>query len=185
VSRGGKTKLTLEDRILWAKVARTATPLPGHELEAELVQALEDERRPVQAEATPAQQQPAMPGRAPGVAAQAPGTRRIDEPVRKKLQKGRLPIEGRIDLHGLSQGEAHGLLLGFLHRAHSEGRRHLLVVTGKGSSPGSEGVLRRVVPAWFSTPAFRGLVHSHSDAGRRHGGEGALYVTLRRRGGGS
>lgn len=173
--------LSMDDRILWGRVARSAEPLPGKRFDP-------DWNEPEQAPAPPAEA-PAQPPR-PGRRAASPelnvppppATRRLDAPLRDKLKKGRLPIEGKIDLHGLSQGEAHGLLLSFLHRAHAEGRRHLLVVTGKGSSAGSEGVLRRVVPAWFATPAFRGLVHSHSDAARHHGGSGALYVMLRKRG---
>jgi len=62
--------------------------------------------------------------------------------------------------------------------------RHVLVITGKGSSSGSEGILRQAVPHWFSTPAFRILVSAYEDAARRHGGHGPLYVRLRRTGAG-
>ena len=72
-----------------------------------------------------------------------------------------MPIDARVDLHGMTQGEAHGLLLSFLHRAHAGGLRYVLVITGKGASFGSEGVLKRAVPAWLSTPPFRPLVGSH------------------------
>ena len=75
--------------------------------------------------------------------------------------KGRLPIEGRVDLHGMTQSEAYALLLSFLQRAHASGVRYVLVITGKGSSSGGDGVLRRQVPAWLSTPPFRALVSSH------------------------
>ncbi|TIX75578.1 MAG: DNA mismatch repair protein MutS, partial [Mesorhizobium sp.] len=104
----------------------------------------------------------------------------IDEPTLEKLSKGRLPIEGRVDLHGLSQDEAYSLLFSFLHRAHAGGIRYVLVITGKGSSSGGDGILRRAVPAWLSTPAFRPLVSSHDHAARNHGGSGARYVRLRR-----
>ena len=110
-----------------------------------------------------------------------PGPHPFDQPTRDKLSKGRLPIDGRVDLHGMTQGEAHGLLLSFLHRAHAGGLRYVLVITGKGSSFGSDGVLHRAVPAWLSTPPFRPLVGSHDDAARHHGGAGALYIRLRRR----
>ena len=88
-------------------------------------------------------------------------------------------VDARIDLHGLVQGEAHSLLYGFLHRAHAEGCRMVLVITGKGSSLGSEGVLRRAIPGWLQTPQFRHLVAGFDEATRVHGGEGALYVRLR------
>jgi DNA-nicking Smr family endonuclease len=70
----------------------------------------------------------------------------IEKPVIRKLARGRLPIDGRIDLHGLTQSEAHNLLFGFLARAHERGLRHVLVITGKGSSRGSEGALKRAGP---------------------------------------
>ncbi|MFP3787233.1 Smr/MutS family protein, partial [Burkholderia sp. SIMBA_024] len=80
----------------------------------------------------------------------------------------------------LTQGEAHGLLYGFLVSAHARGLRHVMVITGKGRSFGSEGILRQAVPHWFSTPLFRLLVSAYEDAARHHGGHGALYVRLRR-----
>jgi DNA-nicking Smr family endonuclease len=109
----------------------------------------------------------------------AHGPRALDRPTRDKLAKGRLPIEARVDLHGMTQSEAHALLLGFLHRAYALGVRHVLIITGKGSSLGSDGVLRKAVPA-FSTPSFKPLVGSYEAAARHHGGGGALYVRLRR-----
>ena len=80
----------------------------------------------------------------------------------------------------LKEVRAHRALLGFLQRAHHEGLTFVLVITGKGSSSGGDGVLRRAVPAWLSTPAFRPLVSSHDHAARNHGGAGALYIRLRR-----
>ena len=84
----------------------------------------------------------------------------------------------------MRQDEAHGLLLSFLSRAHARGLRYVLVITGKGSSAASGGVLRRSVPSWLATPSFRGYVSGYEDASRGHGGEGALYVRLRRQEGG-
>ncbi|MDN2566412.1 Smr/MutS family protein, partial [Aquibium sp. A9E412] len=106
----------------------------------------------------------------------------VDRPTRAKLARGRVPLEARVDLHGMTQAEAHGLLLSFLRRAHAGGLRHVLVITGKGSAPGDSGVLRRAVPQWLATTPFRPLVSGVSEAGRRHGGGGALYVRLRRTG---
>src|SRR5690606_7762021 len=97
--------------------------------------------------------------------------------------KGRLPLEAKVDLHGLTQSEAYGLLLSFLHRAHAAGIRYVLVVTGKGSSTKGDGVLRRAVPEWLATPSFRSVVGSHDGAARHHGGGGAIYVRLRRHAG--
>ena len=83
------------------------------------------------------------------------------------------------------QDEAYALLLSFLHRAHARGHRHILVITGKGASLGSDGVLKRTVPLWFSLPEFRPLISSYETAARQHGGEGALYVRLARSRGGA
>ncbi|RYG78717.1 MAG: DNA mismatch repair protein MutS, partial [Alphaproteobacteria bacterium] len=73
-------------------------------------------------------------------------------------------------------------LLRFITRAHDHGLRHVLVITGKGTSMGSEGALKRAVPLWFSLPDFRSLISSYEPAARNHGGEGALYVRLSRPG---
>ena len=173
---GAGKHLTDEDRVLWNLVARSARPLKG---------------RPAETIAPPAEEAKSGPrGAAEAGAAGAPlppATPRkqhvshaLDEPTLGKLAKGRLPIEGRVDLHGLTQSEAHALLLSFLQRANEGGVRYVLVITGKGS--GGEGVLRRAVPAWLTTPPFRPLVSSYDHAARNHGGAGALYVRLRRHG---
>jgi DNA-nicking Smr family endonuclease len=169
-------RLSHDDRLLWSTVARTVTPLAGRKLpEMPVAEPLPD--------LPPEQKSSGMPAFRPrGDAQRQPrGPFALDAPTRKKLSKGRLALDGSIDLHGMTQAEAHSTLLGFLHRAYHEGRRHVLVVTGKGASFGSDGVLRRAVPAWLSTPAFRGLVSGYEDAARRHGGEGAIYIRLRRR----
>ncbi|RUW57916.1 Smr/MutS family protein [Mesorhizobium sp. M7A.F.Ca.US.008.03.1.1] len=167
-------KLSEDDRVLWNLVARTAKPLKG-KFAVDIPE--------IPAEVRPSQSQPVQPMANPGGAAK-PKTQHVahalDEPTLDKLSKGRLPIEGRVDLHGMTQDEAYSLLFSFLHRAHAGGVRYVLVITGKGSSSGGDGVLRRAVPAWLSTPAFRPLVSSHDHAARNHGGSGALYIRLRR-----
>ncbi|MEZ5773449.1 MAG: Smr/MutS family protein [Hyphomicrobiaceae bacterium] len=109
----------------------------------------------------------------------------------RRLKAGRLEIEARIDLHGLRQAEAHGALIRFLRGAQARGLRHVKVITGKGGRRGEpderpiheseeRGVLRRAVPIWLAEPELRSVVVSYTEAGRGHGGEGALYVQLRR-----
>lgn len=175
---GRDRKLNAEERILWGKVARSTTPLKDKRvLEdwlAETPQQAENAPRIVrQADAFRQNPPPVEPAKSP-----APS---FDRPQRRKLEKGRVPIEARIDLHGMFQAEAHALLLSFLAHAHARGLRHVLVITGKGASFGSEGVLARSVPAWLATPPFRALVSGHDVAARRHGGEGALYIRIRRK----
>ena len=92
---------------------------------------------------------------------------------------GRVEVEARIDLHGLTGARARRDLLAFLHRARANGLRRVLVITGKGSR--GDGVLRQEVPRWLNEPANRARVIAFSHAIPPDGGEGALYVLLRRR----
>ena len=178
MSRKPVKKLSAEDRILWSRVTRTVTPLAADRFvpdeEPEPVDSKPPPRKAAKRTALPIPEQQPTP-RAPS----SPGT--IDLKTRGRIAKGRVSLDARVDLHGMTQAEAHGLLLSFLHRAHAAGLKHVLVITGKGSSPASEGVLRRAVPAWLATGPFRALVSGHSAASRNHGGEGALYVRLRRK----
>jgi DNA-nicking Smr family endonuclease len=164
--------LSDDDRILWNLVARSARPLKG-KTAVEIPDIIEPKPAPAAAPVNGIPATAAKP-KTPHMA------HSLDDQTLHKLKKGRLPIEGRVDLHGLTQDEAYSLLFSFLHRAHAGGIRYVLVITGKGSSSGGDGVLRRAVPAWLSTPAFRPLVSSHDHAARNHGGSGALYVRLRR-----
>ena len=174
MSRAGK-KLSDEDRVLWNLVAKSATPLKGRKpVEAETPKPVAEEKVPSPAAAAAATAQAPAPPKRQHV------THVLDRPTLDKLSKGKLPIEGRVDLHGMTQSEAHALLLSFLQRAHASGVRYVLVITGKGFSSGGDGVLKRQVPAWLSTPPFRALVSSHDLAARNHGGEGALYIRLRK-----
>jgi len=106
--------------------------------------------------------------------------------LKQRVARGREPIDARLDLHGLTQTEAHAALLRFLRGAQADGARIALIVTGKGNRRGEHdtgaerGVLRRQVPLWLSLPEFRPFVVGFEDAHVGHGGEGALYVRLRR-----
>ena len=120
----------------------------------------------------------------------------FDHKRARRLTSGRLPIEARLDLHGLRQDEARAELLRFLVEAQRNGSKHVKVITGKGApntddaelrpfslfEDGRRGVLREQVPRWLSEAAFRLLVVSFTVAGRGHGGGGALYVQVRKRG---
>lgn len=174
MKRPSESGLKEEDRVLWSLVARTAKPLKG--TIAVTVPATILDAKTMRVEPTKAIPAPAAAPKAKTLRV----SHVLDEPTLDKLSKGRLPIEGRVDLHGMTQDEAYMLLFSFLQRAHAGGVRYVLVITGKGSSSGGDGVLRRTVPAWLSTPAFRMLVSSHDHAARQHGGAGALYVRLRR-----
>lgn len=178
----GNGKLSAEDRILWGKVARSTRPMPGRQGEIdEFEKAMEELAEAAERGKPPISQVMEMAEAAPAPARKATGLHQpLEKPVKKKIAKGRLQLEARIDLHGLVQSEAHAMLLSFLIRAHERGLRHVLVITGKGSSMGSEGALKRAVPFWFSKPDYRYLISSYESAARHHGGEGALYVRLAR-----
>jgi len=173
MSRRAGRSLTDEDRVLWNLVAKSAKPLRGR--------APPEEAEPAGAQRIPTVTAVPEPAAAPPLPAKRQHVMHsLDRPTLDRLSKGRLPIEGRVDLHGLTQSEAHSLLLSFLQRAQASGVRYVLVITGKGFSSGGDGILRRQVPAWLTTPPFRALVSSHDVSARHHGGEGALYIRLRK-----
>jgi DNA-nicking Smr family endonuclease len=104
--------------------------------------------------------------------------------LKKRVARGAHAIDGRIDLHGLTQAQAHDALLHFLRTRQARGARLVLIITGKGfrgdMSVGERGVLKRMVPMWLRLPEFRDYVIGFESAAVGHGGEGALYVTLRK-----
>lgn len=187
--------LSLDDRILWNKVARTVNPLDrARHRQAQqdvwddwVAGAFGDEDsrdvspakpRPVGRQ-TPRPATPAPDRQAPPLAG-APGPAPIEQPVYRKLSRGRTPIDASIDLHNMTQDEAMSRLHRFLVQARARHCRHVLVITGKGRSPHSDGVLRRMVPFWLSREPFAGLVSGVRSAARGHGGDGAFYVRLRK-----
>ncbi len=104
----------------------------------------------------------------------------VDRRTAERMRRGRYPVDARLDLHGMTQAEAHRALSGFLAAARGEGRRCVLVITGHGRLSG--GVLKAAAPRWLAEPEFRGHVLAIAPARPQHGGAGALYVLLRRAG---
>ena len=98
--------------------------------------------------------------------------------LHRRIVRGREAVAARIDLHGLTYEDARAALTGFILRAVQQGWRAVLVITGKGAL--GDGVLKRHAPEWLGQPPLREHVAGISEAHRRHGGEGALYVALRR-----
>jgi DNA-nicking Smr family endonuclease len=112
----------------------------------------------------------------------------LDRRLKRKLFSGKAHVDDKIDLHGMTQARAHQALNDFLWRAANSGAKLVLVVTGKGNASNfcdhhaeDRGVLRRQAPHWLRSSALRAIVLSVEEAGRPHGGSGALYVRLRRR----
>ncbi len=115
-------------------------------------------------------------------AGDAPG---VDKKTQQKMRRGRIEIEGRLDLHGMYREEAFTALEQFLARSQAAGKKCVLVVTGKGTRPDGPageriGVLRRAVPGWLNRAGLRERIRSFREAAPNHGGSGALYVLLRR-----
>lgn len=108
------------------------------------------------------------------------GTAGIDKRTAERFKKGEMEIEARIDLHGLTREAAYNTLLGFMRGCAARRLRVVLVVTGKGRRSEGEAILRNEVPRWLNEAELRPLILSFSYAQPRHGGEGALYVFLKR-----
>ena len=171
--------LSEEDRELWDLVAKQVKPLRKHRA-TKMHAAPRAEPLPPAPVGQPAP--PAKPvAPVPRVSKPAvPPLAPLGKRERTKLSRGRSEIEARLDLHGMTQLRAHRALSGFLQRAHHDGLTFVLVITGKGRSGGESGVLRRQVPEWLSLPEFRAFVVGFEEAHIGHGGEGALYVRIRR-----
>lgn len=172
-----KRPLRPDEVKVWAEVARTVEPLPG-----KAVPTIPEEPKSVE---------PPKPSGAPLIVSPTEPKRpkpRSEpkwepdpiEPKRKKrIARERQPIEARVDLHGLTLFEAEDRVKSFVRRSWEQGFRAVLIVTGKGSSGG--GIIRDWAPTWLADASLAGVVAGVSTAERRHGGEGALYVALKRR----
>ena len=170
-----KRPLKPEERHIWGMVAATVHPLPGKATP-----------KAQAADAPPAPKKAAVPARTAPTVAPRPKPPKVRpdldgiEPRRKhRIARERDPIGARLDLHGLDQDRARGVLERFLVRAWDEGFRAVLVITGKGVQ--GDGVLKRRTPEWLAASHLAHIVAGISDAARHHGGEGALYVALKRK----
>jgi DNA-nicking Smr family endonuclease len=173
-------RLSDEEIALWTEVARSvarrrgaALPIPSNPVRP---------TRPPAPPPTSPEPTAARPTKPP-----APPLAPIERRLKRDLSRGRAAIDGALDLHGLTQAEAHQALRGFLRHSQARGARLVIIVTGKGAPldeidhwPNERGVLKRVTPQWLREPDLRSVVLGFEEAGRAHGGSGALYVRLRR-----
>ena len=172
------------DAELWARVARSAKPLHKPR-PAPAPQPPKPRAKPAREPASEAKPVPkAQPKPAPPLRGEA-----LDRQTARRLERRATVVEARLDLHGMRQREAHAALRKFLKWARSKDYRHVLVITGKGVEPDlgrpfyqedARGVLRAAVPHWLAAPDLAPLIVSFAEAPRRLGGEGALYVRLRK-----
>lgn len=182
--------LPQKDSELWQEVTKTVKPLKARGEGAQLpprrmIRRL-DEERPLPAD----WHLGTIPDPTP----------HLDRKTKRKLTKGIQDVDRSIDLHGLNQDQAFGLLKSAVEGAVRRGDKTLLIVTGKGGARFSQtgldtpvayrtreefdqfgGVLKRMVPIWLNGPDLKPFIQSYGPAAKEHGGEGALYVLLRRR----
>ncbi|WP_237155238.1 Smr/MutS family protein [Oryzibacter oryziterrae] len=188
MSRRRGRHLNEEEEALWGAVKRTVVPLRTHvpmEAPAPEVTPAKPEKPAARRPVALAPYTPPGPPPKPAVPVLHPLGRRD----RQQVVRGRRDIDGRLDLHGYRQDEAHARLAGFLGHAQAMSWSLVLVITGKGMGGSGfaelhepeRGVLRRVVPLWLSLPEFRRFVLGFEDAHLVHGGGGALYVRIRKR----
>lgn len=178
---------------MWRHVVRDAQPLHAPPAAAEAVPPADPPPLPPQSQPVPAPakaaapQPPLSPPRPRPLPVARPSSRRLDAagPVdldRRswiRLRRGLYPLDARLDLHGLTQAEAHARLGAFLATAQARGNRCVLVITGRGVRHG--GTLRAMTPRWLDESPNRPRVLAFAQAQIQHGGEGALYILLRRR----
>jgi len=173
-----KRRVSRTEAELWRAATREARPLAGRAPPAPPPPAVERPKPP------PAPRRPAAP---PAPSPPLPELERgatvgVDRRQVERLRRGRLPIEARIDLHGMTQEAARSSLDAFIGAAAAAGKRCVLVITGKGVGRGGAGagVLRENTPRWLNLPPNRARVLAFDHAQPRDGGAGALYVLLRR-----
>ncbi|MET4127659.1 Smr/MutS family protein [Roseovarius sp. MBR-6] len=189
-----KRHLRPEEEALWQEVARRTVPLKPQRPAMPLLSKPAPREDPASQPIAPFRPGPvARPG-APGLDMLPGLTDRsktppvaMDRKAFERLRRGKLTPEVKIDLHGMTLDQAHGALTGFILRAHGQGRRLVLVVTGKGKHrddggpiPVRQGVLRHNVPHWLRMAPLGPLVLQITEAHLRHGGGGAYYVYLKR-----
>ena len=186
--KNNKTDFSKEDdNALWAEVTKDITPLPDKNTaipEGNPQQSQKKRAPSYDTNKLHHKQSPAIPHPNSDI-----GHKELDHRTRERLRRGQVDIEGRIDLHGMSQNQAYDALLRFIPSAHAHGKRCLLIVTGKGHQRHGDtsllnrtpGVLRQKTPQWLSDPPLAKYVLDVQNAKPKDGGEGALYVLLRRR----
>jgi DNA-nicking Smr family endonuclease len=179
-----KRALSHEEQALWESVARQVKPLRKRVAKAKHEHDEIDgaPSKPAARKHEPVHAAPVIPKPIAKPPAHPPLVA-LGRRERSHLARGRREIEARLDLHGMTQTRAHRALFNFLARCSDDGMSFVLVITGKGRASLADperGVLRRQVPHWLGLPEFRSLVVGFEEAHIGHGGEGALYVRVRR-----
>ena len=151
---------------IWAKAISDVRPLGKNASKASPSKPLEYVIRPPSGTK--------RPGRPKGPIHQSS----FDPGLFRKIADGKVSLDKRLDLHGMTEARAHNILVDALEDAWGQGARRILVITGRGGARG--GALRAMLPKWLSSPNLTPYVSSFTYADKRHGGDGAFYVLLRR-----
>lgn len=177
-----RRSLSDEEAALWNRVVDTAVPLRRRQPNV-----VESAKKPTAESGKKKGPRPAPSPNGPASDERvqrpppAPNPDQIDRRTVRRIARGAISLDGRLDLHGLTQAQAHERLMDFMGHAQESGLRTVLVITGKGAGDGTErGVLKRALPQWLSTSPLRNMVLGYEIARREHGGSGAYYVRLRR-----
>lgn len=178
-------KLSKEDQALWDSFTEDMQEKDKTEA-AENFESLLEEHSVEDKESEPERQKTVIS--APPRQKQPEGLPQLDRRTEEKLRKGKMPLEGRIDLHGLTRDQAHEALISFIESSARQGKRCVLVITGKGKSKSTsddwlssgEGVLKQRTPQWLSSSPLNQYVLKSVPAQPKDGGAGALYVYLKR-----
>lgn len=201
MAKRSSKKLSSEDHRLWKQVTDTVIPrkinLKGDDIE--FVAAMRDVTQ-IKSSIKTSLSKVAMPSYSPvidrskSINSTVPPLLGYNKREKSRLSRGHTTLDGRLDLHGLTQDQAHKSLHIFIGRAVASGWKNVLVITGKGKTHynhglksygefGQEapGVLRRKVPEWLSEPSLRNMVLGYETASSSHGGSGALFVRLRKK----
>jgi DNA-nicking Smr family endonuclease len=169
-----------DDKALWQRAMRDVKKLPSSHKETDRISFKNPERR-----------KPRIIPDAPALSPPSVGNG-LDRRTEQRFQKGRMKIEARLDLHGMTLADAQPAVRNFIIRHYASGKRCVLIITGKGSGsyknnktedlwfdPGPGGI-RRNFMGWLDAPDLKPLILSVSPAQAPHGGTGAFYVLLRR-----
>ena len=176
-----RRRLSDDERTLWTHVTKSIAPLKKRAAIDEEPLAAKPKSSAASAPAKLRSKPVALPSYTPvSPPPPAPSLVPLGRRLKKRVARGTEGIDGRLDLHGLTQAEAHHALLRFLRTGQERGARIVLVITGKGDGSGERGVLKRQVPLWLRLPEFRAYIVGFEDAAHGHGGTGALYVRLKR-----
>lgn len=194
-----KRDLGEDERALWEEVTRDVRKA-ARQRRAAIPASVAEQKKPARVKVREHVAQKGPPPAQPlqtKVRRDSIGISGVDGATAERLRRGRITPDATLDLHGMTQQQAHTRLLAFVRRGHENGSRCLLVITGKGSDARADsdartrgfvmperskaGILRSLVPFWLEQADTRPLVVGVQGAHQRHGGSGALYVYLRRK----